>query len=48
MRYLRKFARRLTPIVQGGERCCTDGLVCQCDLRTCTCTCPGCPACPAD
>ena len=25
-----------------GTRCCTDGLVCQCNIRTCKCRCPGC------
>lgn len=37
MRWLRNLVIR-----NGGDKCCTDGIVCMCNVRTCTCTCSGC------
>lgn len=33
---------RLVQPINAGDRCCTDGLVCCCNIRTCKCTCAGC------
>ena len=28
--------------IQNGGKCCTDGIVCVCTVRSCSCTCSGC------
>ncbi len=35
-------SRKLLMPIRNGDRCCTDGIVCQCNTAVCNCTCAGC------